>query len=174
MKSRKIAAMVALAATQVQTGEAAAQRANTTRLGYYANARFGYSILYPSDFLVPEPESGNSDGRSFHSPRRLGKLSVWGSYASELETTPVSIARLYETDCRSGSITYEVLKLHLIAFSCVNRTGMILYQKTIIGRDDVLRSVRFEYPYSDRATWNPVVRQVANSLHALNVQTYDD
>ena len=132
----------------------------------YANARFGYSVTYPDDLLIPEREADNSDGRAFHVRHGAARMSVWGAYRDEAsEGTPDAIARLYQADCGGGKITYKIVKPRLVAFSCVTPAGQIIYQKTLIG-GDVLRWVRFDYPYSDRAAWDTVVRQVSSSLRA--------
>ncbi|HEY3778206.1 MAG TPA: hypothetical protein VGL35_09115 [Rhizomicrobium sp.] len=161
MGRRGVWPMLALAALGFAMMPPSAQAA------MYVNARFGYSIVYPDNLLVAERESDNSDGGAFHARRGPAKMSVWGSYRDEdTEKTSDAIARLYETDCGAGKVTYRVVKPRLVAFSCVNAAGRIIYQKTLID-GDVLRSMRFEYPYADRATWDPVIKQVAGSLSAV-------
>lgn len=128
----------------------------------YANARFGYSISYPNDLLIPEHEADNSDGRSFHARHGAAKMSVWGNFRND--QAPDAISREYQADCVGGKITYKAIRPRLVAFSCVTSAGNVIYQKTLIGEDDILRSVRFDYPYPERATWDPVVKQVSGSL----------
>lgn len=130
----------------------------------YGNARFGYSIRYPENLLVAEREADNGDGRAFHARTGLAKVLVWGAYrAMDYEQTPSGIAREYERHCSGGKVTYQVVKSTLVAFSCITPTRHVIYQKTLIS-PEVLRTVRFEYPYADRAIWDPVVQQVANSF----------
>jgi hypothetical protein len=72
-------------------------------------------------------------------------------------------------------MTYKVVKPRLIAFSCVTTAGRTIYQKTIVN-GDILRSVRFDYQYSDRSVWDQVVSRVSASLRAgslINRQTSD-
>jgi hypothetical protein len=130
----------------------------------YGNARFGYSVAYPADLLVPEPEAGNGDGRQFHARKGAAKMSVWGIY-NALDQSPAEIAMDYERDCAAGKVSYSAVSKRLVAFSCITKAGQILYQKTLI-KGDVLTTVRFEYPNSERSVWDPVVRQVAGSLAA--------
>lgn len=162
MKTKPLVIAVVLfvvAAAQSQFVQAAG------RVSSYVNVRFQYAIDYPTDFLVAEREADNSDGRSFHARRGTGKMSVWGSHRVEdTEATPIAIAREYEDDCAPNKITYEVLKPRLVTFSCVSRAGLVIYQKSLVDKD-VLRSVRFEYPYADRKTWNSVVMQISASFH---------
>ena len=130
----------------------------------YVNARFGYSVSYPADLLVPEPEADNGDGRRFHARRGTAAMLVWGAYNAEKQS-PAGIARQYEADCGAGKVTYKVAKPALVAFSCITPAGRLIYQKTLIRRD-VLATVRFEYPAAEQATWNPVVQRVSASLSA--------
>lgn len=139
---------------------------HSARAATYANVRFAYSISYPADLLIPEREADNGDGRAFHARKGTAKMTVWGSYRNEdLEATPDAILREYNVDCGASVMTYKVVKSGLIAFSCVTTAGRIIYQKTILN-GDVLRSVRFDYPYSDRAVWDQVVSRVSGSLRA--------
>lgn len=134
----------------------------------YLNARFGYAVTYPAERLVPEREADNGDGRAFHARKGSARMSVWGSYrADEREQTSAGIAELYLADCDPAKITYRVTKPELVAFSCLTPEGRILYQKTIV-RGDTLRSVRFDYPWAERASWAPVVKAVADSLRVTS------
>ena len=130
----------------------------------YGNARFGYVIAYPADLLVPEREADNGDGRQFHARHGTAKMSVWGAYNAEGQS-PEEIARNYAGDCGAGKVTYKVAKPRLVAFSCVTPAGRVIYQKTVI-RQDVLSTVRFDYPNEERTIWDPVVRKVSGSLSA--------
>ena len=46
--------------------------------GSYSNGRFGYSIDYPKDLLIPQGESDNEDGQEFTSKDGKAVLLVWG------------------------------------------------------------------------------------------------
>jgi hypothetical protein len=50
-----------------------------TNYDTYGNARFGYSISYPSN-LIPQGESENGDGQAFETKDKSAKLTVWGSH----------------------------------------------------------------------------------------------
>lgn len=47
---------------------------------FYNNARFGYSISYPSDLLVPQGEAENGDGQKFLSMDKSAEMLVYGRY----------------------------------------------------------------------------------------------
>ena len=133
----------------------------------YANARFGYSITYPDDLLIPEREVDNSDGRAFHARHGAGTGCRFGARTEMLRRKGRrTIASLYQAGLWRGQGHYKVVKPRLVAFSCVTQAGQIIYQKILID-GDVLRSVRFDYPYSDRAVWDTVVKQeLSSSLSA--------
>ncbi len=130
----------------------------------YANVRFGYSVGYPAELLIPEPEADNGDGRKFHARHGTATMLVWGSYNADKQS-PEEIARAYESDCSAGQVNYKVAKSQLVAFSCTTPAGHVIYQKTLI-HGDVLTTVRFEYPVGERTIWDPVVQQVSGSLRA--------
>ena len=141
-----------------------ATSAHSAGAATYVNARFGYSVSYPTDLLIPEPEADNGDGRKFHARRGTAAMLVWGAYNAD-QRSPEDIAREYEVDCGAGKVTYKVAKPQLVAFSCITPAGRVIYQKTLI-RHDVLTTVRFEYPAAEQTIWNPAVQQVSGSLSA--------
>ena len=143
---------------------ALATAAHCAGMATYVNARFGYSVSYPADLLVPEPEADNGDGRKFHARRGTAAMLVWGAYNAD-NRSPEQIAREYEADCGAGKVTYKVAKPGLVAFSCTTPAGRVIYQKTLI-RHDVLSTVRFEYPAGEQAIWDPAVQRVSASLSA--------
>jgi hypothetical protein len=141
-----------------------ATSAHSAGMATYVNSRFGYSVSYPADLLIPEPEADNGDGRKFHDRHATAVMSVWGAYNAD-QQSPQDIARNYEGDCGAGKVGYEVAKPQLVAFSCITPAGRVIYQKTLI-RHDVLTTVRFDYPAEEQAVWDPAVRQVSGSLSA--------
>src|SRR5258706_14209851 len=46
----------------------------------YANARFKYSISYPTDLLIPQGESENGDGQVFREKSGSVEMRVYGGY----------------------------------------------------------------------------------------------
>jgi hypothetical protein len=130
----------------------------------YGNGRFSYWIDYPENLLVPGREADNGDGLRFHARKGSAEMSVWGEY-NALDQSPREMVREYERGCGPRTVTFEVANARLAAFSCTTPKGRIIYQKTMI-RKDVLATVRLEYPVSEQALWDPVVRQVASSLKA--------
>ena len=56
-----------------------------TKYQTYSNARFAYSIDYPTDLLTPQDESQNGDGRVFTAKHGSAELRVWGQYNALFE-----------------------------------------------------------------------------------------
>lgn len=128
----------------------------------YVNARYGYSVAYPPDLLIAEPESDSGDGRTFHARHGTATMSVWANAAAATES-PDQITQGYVTDCGPAKPGYRVVKPGLVAFSCITPKNRVLYFKAVI-HGDWMTAVRFEYPIAERKVWDPVVQRVAKSL----------
>jgi hypothetical protein len=127
----------------------------------YLNARYGYSIAYPSD-LKAEPESDNGDGRVFTSADGSVEARVWANY-NATDETPGRLAADAASDCTSAPTYHRVAK-GFVAISC-RKGADILYQKTLIHKD-LLATFEITYPAADHARWDAVVAQMGGSLRA--------
>jgi len=123
----------------------------------YTNARFAYSISYPSN-LVPQGESTNGDGQKFRSSDGRAELIVYGSN-NALDQT---LKGMYDETRGSGEVTYEVLKPGWFVVSGVNN-GKVFYQKTIL-RQNVFKTFRLEYDESVKEQWDPITAKVVRSF----------
>ncbi|HTR87972.1 MAG TPA: hypothetical protein VMI56_26050 [Reyranella sp.] len=130
-------------------------------LATYANSRFGYTVEYPADLLVPQEEAENGDGRAFEARHGRAQILVYGGY-NALNESPAELAGRAETDCAGHHAQYRVAKPNLVAISCTTTDG-ILYQKTMI-RGDTLTTLRAAYPSSERKVWDGVVARMSRSL----------
>ena len=132
----------------------------------YVNVRYGYGVSYPADLLIAEPEADAGDGRAFHARQGTAKMSVWAQWKLDddvIDQSPEGIAREAAADCAGGRGAYRLVKPQLVAVSCITPKGVVIYQKTLISKDE-LTTVRFEYPYTERERWDHVVTRVAASL----------
>ena len=130
----------------------------------YRNPRFGYSLDYPVELLRPETDAPNGDGRYFSALRGNADMAAWGDINFKRQTA-AQIENEYQQSCTKGRVTYREVKADFFAFSCVTPSQRVIYQKTLI-RGDVLTSMSFEYPWTDRGIWAPVATQVSGSLRA--------
>src|SRR3954465_6185607 len=74
----------------------------------YANARFNYSIAYPSS-LKAQGEAENGDGQAFRSANGETELRVWGSYNALNETLEARYKKTVGEIQQHGAVTYKVL-----------------------------------------------------------------
>ncbi len=134
----------------------------------YTNARFGYSICYPKDIMLPQGEAPNSDGQRF-----LGKdgatLLVFGKNAlgetllQDEESTKEYLRREF------GPATYQIALAHFYVLSGKNSTSLF-YTKTMYS-DDQLKSFLFTYPVRDTSLYNEIAGHIAHcfvDLHQLS------
>ena len=119
----------------------------------YANARFGYTLTYPSNTFAPQPEAENSDGRHFLALHGGADLAVWGSY-NALNQTPADIAGETLADCTGAAAPYKLVRPTVIVVSCATKDGVV-YRKTYI-RGDTLTTFELTYPASERARWDAI------------------
>ncbi len=119
----------------------------------YTNARFGYSIPIPKDF-IPEPEPTNGDGRTFHSQDGKCRLSVWGSHCPQtMEFTP---EQYYEwvLSHTEGEITYKTLGSNWFIVSGYQGND-IFYQKTFSGDDE--NTFIITYPEEQKELYSDII-----------------
>ncbi len=143
-------------------------RAGFTQTTYdtYTNARFGYSIAYPSGILEPQEEAENGDGRVFLSADNSVELRVWGQYNALFQT----LKKAYQSDLkeRGKGVTYKLLSKHSYVISGV-KDGRIYYQKTMLSGKDgdagaIFCTFNIEYERSEKAKYDPIVRKIARSF----------
>lgn len=130
----------------------------------YRNARFGYSVEYPSKILVPQGEATNGDGQKFVSSDGRAEMIVYGSN-NALEQT---LAQAYD-EARSPAgasqsriVTYQVMKPDWFVVSGKD-SGKIFYQKTIF-RGGVFKTMRIEYDENRKVEFDPITTRVSLSF----------
>jgi hypothetical protein len=126
----------------------------------YANSRFGYTIKYPANVLIPQGESTNSDGQKFISSDGSASLLVWGSHNALDE----SLQSRYNDTRKEfgGSITYQVLKNHWFVISGYKEDN-IFYQKTIFS-NDIFKTFIITYKRTHRRLFDPIVPEIGGSF----------
>jgi hypothetical protein len=129
----------------------------------YLNARFGYRIDYPADF-IPQGESDNGDGQVF-----LGQdgaeLRVWGGY-NIFQETPASALQeeLRRSRENQRQVTYQTVGRDFFVVSGYEDFGQqIFYLKKIV-RPSLQAGFEFVYPASRRERYDRDVEAIARSL----------
>ncbi len=125
----------------------------------YSNARFGYSISYPSSLLKPQGEAANGDGQVFTG--RGAEMRVFGSNMLLNETLAAEYKALLRE--KGSSVTYKVLKGSFFVISGKSG-GRIYYQKTFENADGAFITFMIEYDESLRSTFDPAVTRMVRSL----------
>lgn len=134
----------------------------TNKLIYkiYHNARFNYSITYPSQLLFEQGESENGDGQKFLSKNKKAQLTVWGSHFPEhIDDNYSQTIQQYQ---KTGRVTYSLLKKNTFSISGTQEND-IFYQKTVYQNEKNVNFV-FTYPKNEKTFWNNIAAKLHNSL----------
>lgn len=139
----------------------------------YENARYGFSIDYPT-FLEPGPESENGDGRRFMGQDVTGFtiMTVWGE-ANALDRTIADryADRLAELRAQGLEPAYKTLRNTWYVISWRQGTTL-LYEKCVVSRERrqptelplQFATMLLSYPNARQKPMDPVIVRVARSF----------
>jgi len=131
----------------------------------YTNARFGYSISYPADVLMPQGESDNGDGQKFLSRDGRTQVLVYGSNALS-RTLRDAYNDALDTSTDSPSVrkivTYKLFKQDWFVVSG-HQGDRIFYQKTFL-RGGVFKTFSIEYDESQKTVFDAIAAKMARSF----------
>ena len=136
-----------------------------TKYKSYSNARFGYSISYPADYLSPQKlEDVSNSGEIFLSKDKSAEMRVWGEYNAQYRT----LEQQYQEDLKNygEGVTYKVLLKNGYVISGI-KDDKIFYQKTLRRRlkeIDVFYTFTIEYKKSERKKFDTIAQQIAKSF----------
>lgn len=123
----------------------------------YSNARYNYSISYPSNLLVPQGEADNGDGQAFRSKDSAAEMRVYGS-----QNLGGGLAAAYNEAQAGKNVTYKTMKGNWFVVS--GRDGdRIFYQKTMLSNDE-LKTFIIEYDAAQKSIYDAVTTRVARSF----------
>lgn len=130
----------------------------------YTNARFGYSVCYPTDLLAARPESDNGDGRAFEGADG-SRVTAWASY-NVLDSTVSKAAQMDEERLagKSGTISYKVVRADFYVLSG-KAQGMIFYHRTALVQE-AFSTVEILYPAAQSATWDPIAARISRCFRS--------
>ena len=137
--------------------------AQSAMAGQYCNARFNYCVSYP-DTLHPQREADNGDGRHFTLPSSASSIAVYaGNTPGVLGQTDAEFLKQLKSDTHQHKVAYESFKGNRYAYSYLTPTGHIFYGWVIakVGSD---YHMEFEYPQSEKAAFDPIIKQMTQSL----------
>lgn len=123
----------------------------------YTNARYDYSISYPSSLLVAQGEADNGDGQAFRSKDGAAEMRVYGS-----QNLGGGLAESYREAQSGRDVSYKTMKGNWFVVSG-RSGGKIFYQKTML-RGDVLKTFIIEYDESRKSIYDAVTARIARSF----------
>jgi hypothetical protein len=123
----------------------------------YTNARYAYSISYPSGLLVPQGEADNGDGQAFLSKDGSAEMRVYGS-----QDLGGGLAQMYREAQAGKEVSYKTMKGNWFVVSGRDG-GKIFYQKTMF-KGGVFKTFSIRYDESQRSTYDAVTTRIARSF----------
>ena len=139
----------------------AAAFAGATTWPTYANARFGYSICYPTT-LKPQREADNADGRKFVGADGA-ELLVFGQYAIDSTLAAWAADETSAYTGKRGQITYRAARANWLVLSGNDGASSQFYIKTV-KRDDRFVAFQLKYPASQAELFRPIVKTLSRCL----------
>lgn len=126
----------------------------------YINTRYGFSIPYPSELLVPQPPPGNNDGREFLSHDKRAQMSAWGTFNIMEETLAGRMAS--EKGDPDHTVTYEAIEDDWFVISGYV-DGRIFYQRTYLV-DDIFYTFLIVYDEALSDIFNPITAHISGEF----------
>jgi len=129
----------------------------------YKNARYGFSIEYPSDLFTPDEPPFNNAGRSFQSKDGKAQFSVWGS-ANALEQSLDEYRTGFMEVEDYSNVTYQPKGSNWFVLSGV-RGDRIFYEKVILScRNETVNTLRVYYPTVEKARYDKIVTRLEETF----------
>ena len=123
----------------------------------YENARFGYSIAYPSDLLTPQGEADNGDGQVFKSDK--AEMRVYGSNLLLNKT----LSKEYNAAVKEHkNVAYKLYRKNFFVVSG-SENGKIYYRKTMT-KSGAFVTFMIEYDESESAVYDKITARISESF----------
>ncbi|WP_428909761.1 hypothetical protein [Niallia sp. Krafla_26] len=128
----------------------------------YNNARFGFSVEYPTSFTMGEPPT-NDDGRSFTNGEFT--MVAYGSHINTVEDNETIEDYYHRALASSPSpIAYQRLGDNWYIVSYIDGFN-IHYEKAMIN-NDVIYTLQMKYPTGQKDKYDKIVTRISNSFKA--------
>jgi len=137
----------------------------TLEAGSYTNERLGYSITYPKDILVLQPETENTDEQVFLAKEGNAKLRIYKDARKDKSGKVLSFNEAFEQDRGTTSkrqVSYSSLKPLFYAISGVEGKE-IFYQKTIMAKGEMV-TAKLIYMKEDKPTYDAMIATLFDSF----------
>ncbi|MBN1882790.1 MAG: hypothetical protein JW885_11495 [Deltaproteobacteria bacterium] len=133
---------------------------NGVRYSRYINTRYGFSIPYPSELLIPQPPPSNNDGREFLSHDKQSQMSAWGTFNIMEETLAGRMAS--EKSDPDRTVTYEATQNDWFVISGYI-DGRIFYIRTYLV-DDIFYTFYIVYDETLSDIFNPITAHISGEF----------
>ena len=145
------------------------ENTDTNQISYkkYNNARFGFSIEYPSDFVV-KGDPANGDGVILSSKDGSGEITASGGN-NVLGDTATS----YYNDLISehSNASYKKVQNNLVIVSWLEG-DKIVYQKSIVGAGTIYTFV-IKYPNNQKEKYDTIINHLTETFKTDKLDTYN-
>ncbi|MBR0556478.1 hypothetical protein J5J10_12390 [Ciceribacter sp. L1K23] len=163
MTRRKRRAGVTLRAAGLVAAHLAASAAMAVEWRHHANARFGYEIEVPADFLIAS-SADNGDGDTFESADKTAELRVWGTSVAEGDFRAEADDRRNTASFVDGwQISYEKTTDRWTSYSGT-KDGRVIYVRGIALCDGEAAFFQLVYPQAQLAVYDAVVSHLVDTL----------
>lgn len=143
-------------------------KANGNYVRYY-NARFGFSVEVPRDF-IPQPPPTNNDGRVFLSED--GRAEIRVSAIFNITNQTLSDIRAELNKEAKGQITFLGEGESWVAATWIENEW-IYYKKRFITRNGkTLSTLSFTYPIGQRDTYDLITEHLEKTFLPANLSNY--
>ena len=137
----------------------------TARAEFYANARYGYYIDIPKIFSVADPEADAGDGQRFHTADKSAEVAVYGGWILEGGFAEEAKNRQNYEIKDGWKLAYVSKPSPAVSNFSGTKDGSIFYAHIIARCGGTGYAMyRLEYPATDKAKYDVVVRQLNTSL----------
>lgn len=131
----------------------------TLRWSSYQNTGFGFTLQYPADVFVPEPERSD-DAQVFRSRDGRARLSIFAAQSAD-GVTPAKLRRsLMDGPYREAALDYAPQRGRWFVLSGALGTEMFYQRVTFSCDGQAFHSWRLVYPLSERAIYDRIVEEV--------------
>lgn len=131
----------------------------------YYNQRFGYSVKYPSNILIPQPFPSNRDGQVFISHDKKIKMSVFGQFNVSENFDQCYQNRLVRKQ-QLGFVKYTQKKdTYFILFG--NENNFVFYEKTLFSQGNCLTLVIYYAP-SLQPAFDLILAEISLSFKSVS------
>jgi hypothetical protein len=135
------------------------QDKSNTKYNSYTNARYGYSVMYPTNF-EKKAESENADGREFNSSEGFNMI-VYGS--NDASVLGKSIDETYKEELSlHKDVTYKLKKKNWFVVSGYDGE-YIFYVKKYVGKGST-NTLSLKYPSNLRDKYYDIVTVISKSF----------